>query len=145
MQIPSYISGFIYSIKTHKILLIQSDQAWSTFGGECSEGEEAQVAFRRIASEKLNLDLKAKNIYPIYDYFHSKMNKNNFVFYGEIKKHQNFACLKEGTYCWVAFNEISKLMFANTSKQDVIVGERVISARWRDSVLTHSTTAQGQY
>ncbi|MDO8658879.1 MAG: hypothetical protein Q7K55_09130, partial [Candidatus Levybacteria bacterium] len=91
----------------------------------------------RIVSERLNIDLKSKNIYPIYDYFHSKHDKNNFVFYGEVKKPQEFNCLKEGTYCWVAFNEISKLLFADRTKQDVIVGERVISAKWRDNVLTN--------
>ncbi len=109
-------------------------------GGECNKGEEAGAAFQRIVNELLNLNLKTKNIFPVYDYFYSKRAKNNYVFYGEVKKHQSFNCLKEGSYCWVSFNEISKLMFANSSKQDVIVGERVISAKWRD--MEAAKTAQ---
>ncbi len=101
-------------------------------GGECCEGEKAEEAFARIVNKMLNLNLKAKNIYPIYDYFHDGKKKINYVFYGEVKKPQKFNCLKKDSYCWVAFNEISKLLFTGSCKQDVIVGERVISAKWRE-------------
>lgn len=96
--------------------------------GESCEGEDAQATFQRIVSELLNLDIKEKNIYPIYDYFHDEKNKNNFVFYAEVKNSQDFDC----PFSWVGFNETSKLPFAPHSKQDVIVGERVIHAKWRD-------------
>ena len=101
-------------------------------GGESNEGEEAQTAFVRIVNELLSLDLKTKNIYPIYDYFHDGLNKINYVFYAEVKKPQEFDSLKEGSYCWVAFKETPKLPFTSHSKQDVIVGERVINAKWRE-------------
>ena len=88
MQTPFYASGFLYSPKTHQIFLIQREQVWSILGGESNKGEEAQAAFVRIVSELLNLDLKAKNIYPIYDYFHDDLAKMNYVFYAEVKKPQ---------------------------------------------------------
>ena len=138
VQTSFYASGFLYSLKTHRILLLKSQQnnhadfLWSTLGGESSEGEEAQVAFQRIVSELLDLDLKTKDIHPIYDYFHDARDKINYVFYAEVKNPQEFDSLEEGTYSWVAFNETPKLPFTSHSKQDVIVGERVINAKWRE-------------
>ncbi len=138
VQPPFYASGFLYSQKTHQILLLKPQQTdstdilWSTLGGESSEGEEAAAAFQRIVNELLDLNLKTKDIYPVYDYFHDGREKTNYVFYGEVKSPKAFNSLKEDACSWVAFHDVSKLSFAAHSKQDVIVGERVISAKWRD-------------
>ncbi len=88
-------------------------------------------AFQRIVSELLELNLKTKDIHPIYDYSYDAEDKTNYVFYAVVKKPQNFSSLKNGAFSWVAFSEVSKLPFVPHSKQDVIVGERVISAKWR--------------
>lgn len=106
---------------------------WSTIGGKGREGEEPQVAFQRIINELLDLNLKTKDIYPVYDYFHDEQDKINFVFYAEVNSFRGSYRLKEGTFSWVSFSEISKLKFTPHSKQDVIVGERVINAKWRDA------------
>lgn len=135
VQTSFYASGFLYSPKLHKILLLKSQQRdsadflWSTLGGECSGDEDAQAAFARIISELLDLNLKAKDIHPVYNYFHDEKNKNNFVFYGEVKKLQDF---KDDTFSWVSFHDTLKFLFSAHSKQDVIVGERVIHAKWRE-------------
>lgn len=138
MQTSFYASGFLYSLKTHQILLLKSQQKdsgkflWSTIGGESSEGEESQATFQRIVNELLNLNLKTKDIYPVYDYFHDEKDKPNFVFYAEVKNFTEPNPSEEGAFSWVAFSETNKLPFAAHSKQDVIVGERVIHAKWRD-------------
>jgi len=138
VQTSFYASGFLYSLKTHQILLLKPQQTgspdslWSTLGGESSEGEEAEAAFQRIVNELLDLNLKIKDIYPIYDYSYDTEDKINYVFYGEVKSAKDFSSLNEGAFSWVAFNETSKLQFTAHAKQDVIVGERVISAKWRD-------------
>lgn len=138
MQTSFYASGFLYELKTHQIFLLKSQQKddsdflWSTIGGESSEGEETAVAFQRIISELLDLNIKTKDIHPVYDYFHDGQDKINFVFYAEVKNLKRFNSLKDDTFSWVAFHEVSKLPFAPHSKQDVIVGERVINAKWRD-------------
>lgn len=132
VQTPFYASGFLYSLKTHQILLLQSEQTWSTLGGESNGGEEAATAFQRVVNELLGLNLKTKDIHPVYDYFHDGRDKNNYVFYGEVKNSRKFDPLRGDTYSWVAFDEVSKLLFTANSKQDVIVGERVINAKWRD-------------
>lgn len=141
MQTSFYASGFLYSLKTHKILLISSKQKedqpslWSTLGGDGKEGENAQTAFQRIANKLLNLSLNKKDIYSVYDYSHDELEKVNYVFYAEVKSSKEFDSFNEDTYSWVAFNETSKLPFTAHSKQDVIVGERVINAKWRDDDL----------
>lgn len=138
MHKPFYASGFLYSLKTHQILLLKPQQTdstnflWSTLGGESNEGEEAQNAFQRVINESLSLKLKEKDIYPVYDYFHNERDTVNYVFYAEVKSSNAFDSLKGEVFSWVAFSEISKLPFFPHSKQDVIVGERVISAKWRE-------------
>jgi ADP-ribose pyrophosphatase YjhB (NUDIX family) len=138
VQNSFYASGFLYSLKTHKILLLQSEQIgtntnpWSTIGGEGFEGEDASATFQRIVYKLLNLTLKPKNIFSVYDYFHESLKKINYVFYAKVNNAQKFATSKGTSFSWVNFRETSKLIFTPQTKQDIIVGERVISAKWRD-------------
>lgn len=129
VQKPYYASGFLYSLKTHKILLLQSP--WSLIGGESKDGEDAPQTFQRVVSESLELDLKMKQILPVYDYFSDGLDKTNYVFYAEVRNHKAFKTLQD-SFSWVSFSEIVKLSFPAHTKQDVIVGERVINAKWRD-------------
>jgi ADP-ribose pyrophosphatase YjhB (NUDIX family) len=138
VQNSFYASGFLYSIKTHQILLLKSPQkndlasSWSMLGGEGKGGEEAEVTFQRIISKLLNINLKKERIYPVYDYFHNTRNKINHVFYAEVGKTKTFNSSKVGIFSWVSFRETLKLPFTSQTKQDIVVGERVINAKWRD-------------
>lgn len=105
--------------------------SYSLLGGDSKEGEDAQTAFQRIVHKLLNIDLKTKHIYPIYDYFHDTLDKINYVFYAEVKSPKVLNSLKEKTFSWIAFHETIKLLFSAHTKQDIIVGERVINAKWR--------------
>ncbi len=137
MQTSFYASGFLYSLKTHKILLLESKQKdnttslWSTLGGESKAGEDAQVTFQRIVHKLLNVKVKLKRIYPVYDYYHDTLDKVNYVFYAEVKIPGVFSSYKDKTFSWLAFSETFKLIFPAHTKQDIIVGERVINAKWR--------------
>lgn len=105
---------------------------WSTLGGESIEGENAQAAFLRVVKELLSIELKMKQIYPVYDYFHNTLGKINYVFYAEVKKSLDFNPLKENiSSSWVTFSDTLKLLFSVHTKQDVIVGERVIHLKER--------------
>jgi len=92
MHKPFYASGFLYSLKTNQILLFQTPgkenekTTLTTIGGEGKQKEDPQAAFQRIIKKLLNLDLKTKDIYPIYDYFQDDLKKDNFVFYAELKR-----------------------------------------------------------
>lgn len=125
-----YASGFLYSLKTHQILLLQSSTSWSMLGGESHEGEEAQETFQRIINKLLKLKLKSKDIYPIYDYPDETLNKINYVFYAEVDK-APLALPKKSTLTWVTFAESLKFLFSTNTKQDLIVGERVINLKQR--------------
>lgn len=131
MHKPFYASGFLYNLKTNQILLLQSSAYYSMLGGESKEGEEAQITFQRIMNKVLNLNLKNKDIYPIYDYFHDTLDKINYVFYAEVKSPKTFNSFKKSTLSWVSFSETLKLLFSPHTKQDVIVGERVINLKRR--------------
>lgn len=131
-----YASGFLYNLKNHKILLIQSKQKddkilWSMLGGESVGKEQPLEAFQRVVKKILGLDLKAKKIYPIYDYFNDTISKDNFVFYAEVKSLPNFDSKGEDSFTWIGFSETPKLPFTPHTKQDIIVGERVINLKWR--------------
>lgn len=137
MQTSFYVSGFLYSLKTHKILLLESKQIdeaaslWSTLGGESKEGEDAQATFQRIVYKLLKIKVEMKRIYPVYDYYHDTLDKVNYVFYAEVKIPGVFNSYKDKTFSWLGFNETFKLLFPAHTKQDIIVGERVINAKWR--------------
>lgn len=138
MHTVFYASGFLYSLKTQQILLLQSERKdieslWSTLGGESKEGEGSQTAFQRIINDVLNIKLKMKDIYPIYDYFHDLLEKTNYVFYAEVRRTLNFKPLKENSLSWVTFDQTVKLPFTGHTKQDLIVGERVINLKQRIS------------
>src|ERR1035437_6018589 len=86
-----YASGFLYHPKTQQILLQQPVTAdgtaeWSLFEGEALGDETAADAFKRSIFSHLKLDIKAKNIFPIYSYFHDGKGKNNFLHYAIVKK-----------------------------------------------------------
>lgn len=133
-----HASGFLYNLKTHQILLLQSEaqddvtSSWSMIGGDSRQGEDAPTTFQRVISELLNIELKPKHIYPIYDYFHDKLNKVNYVFYAEVGKNLKFTLQKDNNLSWVSFDKILKLVFPAHTKQDVVVGKRVIDAKERD-------------
>lgn len=134
---PFYASGFLYNLKTHQILLLQSPQtddlvsSWSMLGGESLEGEEAQATFQRIVQKKLNINLRPKQIYPVYDYFHETLDKVNYVFYAEVGRKVHFDELKENTLSWVTFDQTLKFLFSGQTKRDVMVSERVIHLKER--------------
>lgn len=138
MSTSYHVSGFLYNLKTQKILLLQAQQETSprpihsTIGKEVSKSEEAHIAFQKIINELLGINLNKKNIYAIYDYFHEELGKDNFVFYAETKSSPKFENIDGKDAVWIAFDEMSKLLFTPHTKQDIIVGERVIKAKRRD-------------
>ena len=134
-----YASGFLYHPKTQQILLQQSSivdsgAEWSLFEGDCLDKETAEEAFKRIIQTHLNLELKPKNIFPIYSYFHDKKGKNNFLHYAIINKLEKFPDNTKTLFTWFSFKQIQKLHISNQIKQDIIVGQRVIDSAMRKSL-----------
>ncbi len=145
VQTPFYASGFLYSLKTQQILLLQPSNLtsfWSTLGGESKKGEETQLAFQRIIYKLLNFDLKNKHIFPVYDYFHNIYNKINYVFYAEVEK-TNIYHVPKNIFSWFTFHETLKLPFSTQTKQDLVVGERVINLKYRETEAKNAGVDEG--
>lgn len=136
---PFYASGFLYHLKTQQILLHQpssrndSSSLWSMFGGMSNNGENAQDVFTRIMYRLVKLQLLAKHIYPVYDYYFHARNKIHYVFYALIKDMRELPISTSDTMSWFTFKQTSKLLFDDQTKQDIVVSERVINAAAREN------------
>jgi hypothetical protein len=134
-----YASGFLYHPKSQQILLQQpitadGETEWSLFEGE-NLGEETGVeTFKRVIFSHLHLDLKPKNIFPIYSYFHDDKGKNKFLHYAIVRKLETFPNTKKAIFAWFTFKQIQKLHISDQIKQDIIVGQRVIDSAVRKSL-----------
>jgi hypothetical protein len=134
-----YASGFLYHPKTQQILLQQQNNddtgtGWSLFEGESLNEETADETFKRIIFLHLKIELKPKNIFPIYSYIHATKNKNNFIHYAIVNKLGKFPENNNTLFSWFSFKQIQKLHIPNQIKQDIIVGQRVIDSAIRKSL-----------
>jgi hypothetical protein len=98
--------GFLYCPKTQQILLQQD--------------------FSNPASQWALLDIKdlPKKTIPIYDYV--LKGEKYIVSFAEVKTPKVIANTK-----WFTYKEISKLPLSTQTKQDIIVGHRVIDSQIR--------------
>jgi hypothetical protein len=126
-----YASGFLYHPPTQQILLHQSDEdgmTLSTFGDKNKSNENAIDTFKRAILKSLALDLPNKNIFEVYDYFHSGYGTHCFVFFANFRKQTlDFELNGVDTVGWFPLKQISKLKLSDKIRQDIIVGQRVIS------------------
>ena len=97
--------GFLYNHESQKFLLQQNS----------AESEWALLESSKLSKFKL---------LPIYDYV--VKGEKHTVCYGEVKKMIDFPNSK-----WFTLKEISKLHLAPQTKQDIIVGQRVIASSVR--------------
>jgi len=131
-----YASGFLYHPKTAQILLQQQNSAntegvWSLFGGENLKNETSEQSFGRIIYKTLRLKIKPNNIFPVYTYFDTKKDKDNFICYAKLTKLEKFQNTKKFSFSWFTFKQIQKLNLPAQIKQDIIVGQRVIQSSIR--------------
>jgi len=134
-----YASGFLYHPKSQQILLQQPITAdtgteWSLFEGEGLKEETAEETFKRVIFLHLHLEIKPKQIFPIYSYFHDDKGKNNFIHYAIVRKMETFPSTKKAAFAWFSFKQIQKLRIPDQIKQDIIVGQRVIDSATRKSL-----------
>lgn len=137
-----YTSGFLFHIESQQILLRQplqiadsSSSLWSLFGGISAKEDDASVTFQNIIYKALGVKLAKKCIYPVYSYFHNVHNKMYHVYYGQVKKTKNFVFQGE-TLSWFTFKQTLKLRFSEETRQDIMVGQRVIDAAQRITAHT---------
>lgn len=141
-----YVSGFIYHPASEKILLHQHQSSteepvqWHMFGGESTEGETPRETFHRIVSEQLGLPIKLTDCYFVYDYPHKEKKIPTYIHYAILEKLPEEELLEDSaTTGWFAFKQIAKLPIKKQSKQDIIVGQRVINLAVRELEVTEVT------
>ena len=132
-----YVSGLLYHLPSQQILLHQpiiknrSASEWSMLTGLSKNQEKTQDAFRAIVEKFLGIKINAKKINHVYDYFLNDKSSHYFIVYVEIKTLKKFSPSRKGNFAWFNFKQAKKLAVNNKTKQDIIVSERVISAKAR--------------
>lgn len=120
----NYFSGFLYHPASQQILLQQNlaeaPLTWTLLGS-------ANVKdFQTVCAKLLNVKLPPKNILPIYNYIHK--GTKYFVSYTEIKDLKDYPAKGKLCFTWLTLKQISKLPLSEQTKQDIIVGRRVIDS-----------------
>lgn len=137
-----YASGFLFHPPTQQILLQQqlntSPALWSLVGGIHLVEESAEKAFQRIVQQFLKHKLPIKNIYPIYTYDREESEKNKAILYADIEEMIEFKPTKDFAFGWFTRKQIMKLPLDPQTKQDIVVGHRVIDAKTRKSLGEHT-------
>ncbi len=70
-----------------------------------------------------------KTVLPIYDYV--VKGKKHVISYAEVKSLGNFPAAKGFSFGWFNMKQILKLGLSSQTKQDIIVGQRVIDSQIR--------------
>lgn len=127
MNKSGYQSGFLYHPDTQQILLqkdsVDSASPWTLL--ETSGGGN----FHQVVADLLNINLNAQVIFSVYDY--AAGGKKHFIFYAEVSKTSDFPKFNNHVFAWFTAREIIKLPLSSQTKQDIIVGRRVIDSASR--------------
>ena len=119
--------GFLYHPESQKILLHQDatdpETTWTLL--ESLNGKN----FQETIVELLKFKLKESVIYPIYDYV--AKGKKRCIYYAEVKSLKDFLATQNSRFSWFTQKEILKLKLSSQTKQDLIVGQRVINSQVR--------------
>ncbi len=140
-----YASGFLYHSPTQQILLHQQRQAkntstfWQMFGEVRYKEEPIEAVFQEILYTFLKVKIPLKDIYLVYDYFHSTLHKTHYVFFAKVTEMPRLRLLQKDTISWFTFKQTLKLSVPEQTKQDLVVAQRVINAIDREVALSIAT------
>ena len=135
-----YASGFLYHEPTQQILLQQAyddSPEWSMIGGVSLVHETAEEAFHRIAFAVLNIKLSLESIFPVYTYNKRNFERQQVILYADLDNINRIKGRKDTVLSWFTRKQIQKLPLDPQTRQDLIVGHRVIDARMRKSQGIH--------
>ena len=118
--------GFLYCPATAQFLLQQN-----TFDekGEWVLLNGPGKSFAKIIHKLLKIKAKAKDVFFIYDY--TVRGIKNVISYALVKKPKDFPVTKTCSFVWLTQKELSKIPLSSQTKQDLIVGQRVIASEVR--------------
>jgi hypothetical protein len=117
----NFSHGFLYCPTSQQILLQQiideKESLWTLLGDQ------------NDIYKLLGLKVSPKVIFPVYDYI--LKGEKQFIFYAEVKKPTDFKDAKNYRFKWFTLKELTKLPISAQTKQDLIVGRRVIDSQIR--------------
>nr|MBI5455404.1 hypothetical protein [Candidatus Levybacteria bacterium] len=133
-----YASGFLYHSGSGQILLQQvnsTDQnpLWSLFEKKAIKNKTGQETFVEIFFDILGIKLKSNNINSIYTYS-SKDGTDYNIYYAEVKRLHKSKNPAKIEFAWFNFKQIQKLNISEQTKQDIMIGQRVIDSSIRKSL-----------
>lgn len=134
-----YASGFIYHPKSQQILLQQqvsasNNKEWTLLGKKKAKNATGEETFKELFFEAINLKIKLANIKVIYSYFSKELNMDDNVYYAEVSKLYKTSVSKNTIFSWFTFKQIQKLNISEQTKQNIIIGQRVIDSSIRKSL-----------
>lgn len=133
-----YVSGFLYHPKSQQILLQQENSAdenplWSLFGKKAIKNKTCEETFIDIFHEELSIELKLRNVTPIYTYSLKEKDASCNIYYAVVKKLHKSSGSAKTEFAWFNFKQIQKLNLSEQAKHDIVVGQRVIDSSVRKS------------
>lgn len=134
-----YASGFLYHPDSQQILLQQKISAtqnspWLLFGKESNKVKTGEESFKDLFYEVLNIRIKLSNIKIIYSYFSAELFNDNNIYYAEVKNLRKLPISKKLVFSWFTFKQIQKMNISSQTKQDIMVGQRVIESSIRKTL-----------
>jgi hypothetical protein len=130
-----YASGFLYHSRTQQILLQKGkqtdpDTTWLLPRIKSLKNETEKETFKRLLNILFCLDVKTESIFPVYNYYHEALKKNNYISYVKVQKTEDYSC-EDVFYEWFYIGEILKHSLSPQTKQDITVMQRVIDSSIR--------------
>ncbi|MCL5114064.1 MAG: hypothetical protein M1372_02765 [Patescibacteria group bacterium] len=133
-----YVSGFLYHPKSQQILLQQENSDdencfWSLFGKKAGKNKTCEETFIDIFQKELSIELKPRNVNPVYTYSSEEKGASCNVYYAVVKKLHKSAKSAKAEFAWFNFKQVQKLKLSEQAKHDIVVGQRVIDSSVRKS------------
>lgn len=100
--------------------------------GSQNQGKETSAEnFRRLVRELLGLNLPLSTIHSVYNYHHPVLKQEHYVSYAGVRRLVKPPQSKKMVFSWFTLKDIPKLTLSVQTKQDIIVGQRVINSQVR--------------
>lgn len=109
-----YFGGFLYHVDSQQILLQQNS---------------SDPELKWTLLENFNKKNYPEAILPVYDYV--LKGEKHVISYAEVTDLKDFPVIKNLSFKWFTLKEISKLPLSRQTKQDIIIGRRVIDSQMR--------------
>lgn len=137
-----YASGFLYHPASGQILLqtlpLSASTEWLLLGAIGISTAVASEIFQNAIYESFQIKLALKKIIPVYSYFNNATGTNNHIFYGVVNNKKDVVAPDGKTVAWFKPSQITKLPTAKQTSHDLVVAQRVISAKERKRLGEHT-------